>query len=293
MKQFLNVLNSQHPNAKFTVESMDDDKFLPFLDVEVKLVDDGVETWVHRKPTDTEVILNYSSLAPMSWKIGLAKCFVNRAKKICSNTNYLRKEICYLGKLFENNDYPVGFVEKTLNKTTSRNQPDNETDAEEPIILKVPYIGTESEKFGKLITKILERRFTIKVKAVYQNFKIGKYFGLKDRTPWLYSTNVVYKFVCSGDGDISYIGMTTRQLFVRVAEHFNPAKRSAVQDHVANCRSCQMLKNPADGFTLCRVCGDKRETEVIEAMCIQSSRPALNKQLGKYSGCSFLLNVFK
>jgi hypothetical protein len=159
--------------------------------------------------------------------------------------------------------------------------------------VKIPYIGVESEKFGKMLRKILERRFTEKVKVVYQNFKIGRYFGLKERTPWLYSGNVVYKFVCSGDGETSYIGMTTRQLFVRVAEHFDPAKKSAVQDHVAGCRSCQMMKNPADGFTRCRICTDPKETEVIEAMLIQSSRPTLNKQLGKFNGCSFVLNIFK
>ena len=93
---------------------MDNEKVLPFLDVDVKLTSDGVETWVHRKPTDTGVILNYESLAPMSWKFGLAKCFTDRAKKICSSTHYFRQEISYLGKLLVNNGYPATFVDNTL-----------------------------------------------------------------------------------------------------------------------------------------------------------------------------------
>ena len=76
---FLNYLNTQHSQLKFTSEKANDDT-LPFLDVEVSLAEMGIATKVYRKNTDTETILNYESVAPQSWKTGLFKCLIHRAK---------------------------------------------------------------------------------------------------------------------------------------------------------------------------------------------------------------------
>ena len=46
---FFKILNNQHKNLKFTVEEAGET--LPFLDVEVKLNLDNVDTWIYRKPT--------------------------------------------------------------------------------------------------------------------------------------------------------------------------------------------------------------------------------------------------
>ena len=51
--KFLNLLNAQHKNIKFTVEHASET--IPFLDVEIKLTDSGVDTWVWRKPTNTNL----------------------------------------------------------------------------------------------------------------------------------------------------------------------------------------------------------------------------------------------
>ena len=83
---FLELLNSQHKQLQFTVERMKGT--LPFLDVELKLNQNGIETWVYRKKTDTATILDFQSVAPMSWKVGLFGCLLHRAKSICSNKAY-------------------------------------------------------------------------------------------------------------------------------------------------------------------------------------------------------------
>ena len=49
-------------------------------------------------------------------------------------------------------------------------------------------------------------------------------------------TNVAYKFTCSGDRNVAYIGMTTRHLGVRVEESLH-SKDSAVQKHINVCQS--------------------------------------------------------
>ena len=55
--KFLNVLNSQNKNIKFTVEHASDT--ISILDVEIKLTELGVDTWVSRKQTHTNLLLNF------------------------------------------------------------------------------------------------------------------------------------------------------------------------------------------------------------------------------------------
>ena len=106
--RFLCFLNSQHENLKFTVEYAKDT--LPFLDVEVGLKGNNIETWLHRKPTNTGVLLNYNSVAPRSWKTGLIKCLLTRAKAVCSSAALFSKEVDNISKMFKKNGYPEWFL---------------------------------------------------------------------------------------------------------------------------------------------------------------------------------------
>ena len=63
-KLFMNVLNSLHPNLTFTVE-VGSNK-LPFLDVEVELSNNQINTWVYRKETNTNVVMNFNDVTPTS-----------------------------------------------------------------------------------------------------------------------------------------------------------------------------------------------------------------------------------
>ena len=55
--KFLDLLNSQHNNIKFTVEFPSET--IPFLDIEIRLNETGIDTWVYRKPTNTNLILTH------------------------------------------------------------------------------------------------------------------------------------------------------------------------------------------------------------------------------------------
>ena len=86
--KFLDLLNSQHNNIKFTVELPSDT--IPFLDVEIRLNETGIDTWVYRRPTNINLILN-------------------RAKRICSSDFLFDKEFSKLKKMFLNNSYSLSF----------------------------------------------------------------------------------------------------------------------------------------------------------------------------------------
>ena len=71
-RKFLDVLNSQHVNLRFTVEV--GETHLAFLDTQVSIQDANFETWVFRKKTNTNVLLNFNAVCPIQWKVGLIKC---------------------------------------------------------------------------------------------------------------------------------------------------------------------------------------------------------------------------
>ena len=68
-KEFLPILNAQHQSVKFTIEKATDS--LSFFDVEIKFVKFGFKTSVWRKPTYTELLLNFRSTCPNPLKSGL------------------------------------------------------------------------------------------------------------------------------------------------------------------------------------------------------------------------------
>ena len=173
--------------------------------------------------------------------------------------------------------------------------PEKEDEAETTVYLRIPYIGSHSLQFGKQLGCLLQGKFDIQVKVAFYTFKVGSYFVLKDKVPSLFRSNSVYQFTCSCDRNISYIGMTGRQWFVRIGEHLNRRGNcnSAVFTHLAECRICRESNSKQDNFRVLKNCRSERETEIREAMCIRRFKPSLNVQLGNTQGASFLLRVFR
>ena len=75
--KFLDVLNSQHTNLRFTFEI--GNSTLAFLDTHNSIENANFESWVYRKKTNTNVILNDTDVCPIQWKSGLVNCLLNRA----------------------------------------------------------------------------------------------------------------------------------------------------------------------------------------------------------------------
>ena len=93
IEEVITALNNFHPNIKFTSEC-EVNGSISFLDVRITTLPDGrFSTDVYRKPTDTNVYMNWKSFAPKPWKIGTLKGLVRRAYIVCSNDESRRKEI--------------------------------------------------------------------------------------------------------------------------------------------------------------------------------------------------------
>ena len=87
------MLYSQHKYIKYTEEKATKFSTLNFLKVQIKLLDNGYETCIWRKPTNTAVVLNFNAICPTAWKIGLITCLLHRAKIVCSNCELYTREV--------------------------------------------------------------------------------------------------------------------------------------------------------------------------------------------------------
>ena len=75
-------------------------------------------------------------------------------------------------------------------------------------------------------------------------------------------SNFVYKFNCSCDADLSYIGMITRHLSVKVREHLHSNVRSAVEKHIDNCHVCKEKPIGANDFKITRACSTEYNIKI-------------------------------
>ena len=79
---FHTYLNTKHKNINFTYEKQIDNK-LPFLDILISN-NENLETSVFHKKTYTELMLNYFSFVPDSYKYDLIKTLIDRKYRINS-----------------------------------------------------------------------------------------------------------------------------------------------------------------------------------------------------------------
>ena len=88
----------------------------------------------------------------------------------------------------------------------------DQVESEWKYIFKIPFVGDISYQFQKEMISLFQEKFNVVVKPVFTTFKVGDYFSLKSRVPSFVRPNVVYRFKCLRDADISYIGKTERHL---------------------------------------------------------------------------------
>ena len=80
-------------NIQFTFE-MEEENKLAFLNVMViRNTNDIINTTVYRKPTNTDIYINWHSHSPLPWKKTTANVLIQREIKICSDKKFLDEEL--------------------------------------------------------------------------------------------------------------------------------------------------------------------------------------------------------
>ena len=91
-------------------------------------------------------------------------------------------------------------------------------------------------------------KFDVDINVYYVTLKVETYFQLKCVTPVELISNVVDKFFCSCDTNMSYVGMTTRHLGTRIQEHLQPKGKSPIRFHINDCQFCNHANINIDNF---------------------------------------------
>ena len=113
---FLNFLNNQHLNIKFTLEKQVNQS-IAFLDVFISGVDNqNLTLQTYHKLTYTGLLLNCKSFTSFSYKISLIKCLIDRSFKICNNWNSFQKDIESIKSNLIKNAYPPFLINKVIKK---------------------------------------------------------------------------------------------------------------------------------------------------------------------------------
>ena len=159
--------------------------------------------------------------------------------------------------------------------------------------LVLPFYGHPSKRLTNDLYKVFKKIANVNIRFVYRTSKVGEYFQLKSSIPQPLCSNVVYKFVCPCDADISYIGMTSRHLTTRVSEHLKlgSSTQSAIKNHILDCRICSNSAHLINSFKILKKCRSEFDTKICEALFIKKLKPKLNKQI-QACGASVLLKIF-
>ncbi|CAF4870834.1 unnamed protein product [Rotaria sp. Silwood2] len=155
---------------------------------------------------------------------------VFRAIQICSSYKALHAELQIIRKISKKNGYPTNFVESIIKRQLNIKYvppiPRPTTLSTDTVVLKIPYLGKESQVYGKLVTSSVAKQYPLKkVRVVYDvSDRIGRNFIIKDAVPDDLKSGVVYEATCSQCNN-SYIGQTYRYLKTRINEHLSDQKK--------------------------------------------------------------------
>ena len=292
-RRFHSKLNALHNNLEFTYEM--GGTSMPFLDTSITLKQDGIRSTVYRKPTNTNVLLNNTAVAPSSWKTGLLKCLLHRAEVVCSDDQARNEEHDKLKSIFHMNGYPdklFDSIKQKFNGKTTNCHDDSSRQVKEleerPIVFQVPYLGKISVTFAKRLGNLLKTSGQ-NIRIVYKTTKVQDSFNLKEPIPKAISSKIVYKFTCRSDPATNYIGFTNRTLRERVREHVGGS--TAISDHISICKICNDEGVSIDDFQIIKRCRYKTESSIYEALAIREQNPKLNRNLVK-PGKTFNLKLF-
>ena len=255
------------------------------MDILLENSETGLKTSIYRKDTYTGLLLNFKSFTPSIYKKGLIKTLIDRTFQINNTWIGFHLDLKNLRTIILKNEYPEKQfdlqVNKYLNKKLSKEQSGNSIEKEEQKLryFKLPYIGKFSDYTQKKINKLIKQfcKDNIKIKLVFDSFKISSMFSTKDKIPHSLKSFVVYKFVCARC-NACYVGETSRHLNTRIKEHLTTDKQSHIYKHLSESEECRMANN-ANSFKIIDTARSKYTLKIKEGLHIQWLKPNLNVQV--------------
>ena len=113
VESFHETLNSLCPTIGFTLERESEQRTLPFLDCCVKVDEQNkFRVSIYRKPTHSDLYLNYLSAHPQCIKRSMVSSLAQRLERLCSDPVTLKQEQRRLKDVLQDNGYPRRVVQR-------------------------------------------------------------------------------------------------------------------------------------------------------------------------------------
>nr|XP_027231121.1 uncharacterized protein LOC113822785 [Penaeus vannamei] len=162
VQKFLQYMNSQHKNIKFTCELESNGK-LPFLDVSISRDNNSFSTATYKKPTYTGLTTKFDSFIPVKYKTNLINTFINRAYKISKSYLIFTKEIDSITDILRRNGFPLFVIQRsirqTLNNIFVKREP-VQLAAKDTIYINLPYIGPMSYTIRRKLVNLINVHYS-------------------------------------------------------------------------------------------------------------------------------------
>ena len=136
-------LNSIDQNIQFTKEESRPDGSMPFLDILITPKEDGsLKTTVYRKPTHTDLYLQWDSNHTITSKCGVVGTLHHRAKVICSSPELLQQEEKHLHQTLTRCKYPEWALKRAriISKTRKAKKNKNSARDSSSSLTQKPYM---------------------------------------------------------------------------------------------------------------------------------------------------------
>ena len=246
----LNDMNSFDPLLKLTVEKSINDQ-LNFLDTTIFRDQTGeLQLKLFIKPTASDVKMNFrESVAPMKYKISCLVNDLHRCRNTCTTDHDLDFALKTMEKIYLKNGYPRKMINQKIKELKERNfNPSRVRTYDDKKMLKkennsfnlvLAYTSPRCETVSKNLLKIIKRvtpRFSLNF--CWKPIPLASICTpkLKKPVPLILKNGCVYEFNCAENCQKSYIGETKRILKVRIAEHFQPSRNTAIYQHTDDCK---------------------------------------------------------
>ena len=122
LQNLLSFMNSVHPTIKFTFSTSK--QSISFLDLEISKHNYQLLSTVHRKSTDTSMLLHYHSNYPQHIKECIIYSQALHYKLLISNDETLEQELYNLTKILLARDYPLNVINRNIKKSLKFRQQD-------------------------------------------------------------------------------------------------------------------------------------------------------------------------
>ena len=215
-ESFISHINSIDDKIQFTIEDSREDGSMPFLDTLVTPCSDGsLSTRVYRKPTHTDLYLQWDSHHTIAAKYSVVSTLHHRAKAVCSTQQLLDEEEHHLQKVLKENKYPNWALNRVKNKIkaptkqdTKRREHTSNIGGQNKPYMVLPYVRGLNKSMKNICNK-----HGVQVHYKGGNTIKGLLMTPKDKDHITMKSGIIYRFKWQRvDSDDEYIGESSRLL---------------------------------------------------------------------------------